>query len=56
MKIGELKKDVCKEIRRWCDNLPEDGDFTGVELITDHWNESCDGDYAVVAIVHNRAQ
>lgn len=54
MTPAELKKNVCREIRKWCNELPKDGDFTGVELITDHWNEHGDGDYAVVCLVHNR--
>lgn len=53
MTLGEFKKNVCKEISKWCNGLPEDGDFTGVELVTDHWNERGDGDYAVVVLVHN---
>lgn len=56
MTLGEFKKNVCKEIRRWCNELPQDGDFTSAELITDHWNERGDGDYAVLVLVHNRAQ
>ena len=56
MTIGELKKNVCKELRSWCKELPQDGDFTSMELIPDHWNEHGDGDYAVVVLVHNRSQ
>lgn len=55
MTLVEFKKHVCKEIRRWCDDLPKDGDFLGSELITDHWNENSDGDYAVVVLVHDRS-
>ena len=53
MTLCQFKKDVCKAIRRWCNELPEDGDFTGAELITDHWNEFGDEDYGVIVLVHN---
>lgn len=53
MTLGEFKKNVCKEIREWCKILPEDGDFTGAELITDRVDENGDGDYAVIVLVHD---
>lgn len=56
MTLAEFKKDICREIRKWCNSLPKDGDFTGVELITDRWNEHGDGDYAVVCLIHNRKE
>lgn len=56
MTLTELKANACREVRKWCDSLPEGGDYAGVELITDRWNNDGDGDYAVVVLVHDRME
>ena len=58
MTLQELKKMARRGIAKWCDELPQDGDYAAPEIITDRWaGNGCtaqDGDYAVVFIFHNR--
>ena len=53
MTLAELKKSTAQEIKKWCNDLPKDGDYRVPELITDRWNEHGDGDYALIMIFHN---
>lgn len=58
MNLQELKKMTRQKIAKWCNGLPQDGDYRDPELITDRWagdgRTPQDGDYAVVLIFHNR--
>lgn len=58
MTLQELKKMARWGIAKWCDELPQDGDYGDPEIITDRWAGSGstpqDGDYAVIIVFHNR--
>lgn len=57
MTIQELKNATAKEVRRWINSLPSDGDFCEPELVTDIFNEEGHvGDYSLVVIFHNRSE
>lgn len=60
MTLQELKKTARREIAKWCDELPQDGDYADPEIITDRWagegSTPQDGDYAVIMIFHNRKE
>ena len=58
MTLQELKKMARRGIAKWCDGLPQDGDYREPELITDRWagngRTPQDGDYALIVLFHNR--
>ena len=54
MTLKELKKSATRAVRKWCNLLPDDGDYREPELISDRMNVGGDGDYALIVIFHNR--
>lgn len=59
MTIKELKKMARREIAKWLDGLPDDGDYSEPEAITDRMSgqgAAEDGDYAVTFIFHNKKE
>ena len=58
--LKELKRKARFAIGKWCNDLPEDGDYAEPEVITDRWSGEGttpkDGDYAVIMIFRNNKE
>jgi hypothetical protein len=59
MTLQELKNVARRNIVKWCNELPQDGDYKEPEVITDRMS-GCgapqDGDYVVIMMFHNRKE